>query len=93
MTALDTHLPEARHVPITGGASCWVEGPPWLDATRLAADAETRGILIELGDVFFMAGLEQRNCFRMGFSSIKLEKIDAGVRALAELVRAQRPDA
>ena len=93
MTALDTHLPEARHVPITGGASCWVEGPPWLDATRLAAEAETRGILIELGDVFFMAGLEQRNCFRMGFSSIKLEKIDAGVRALAELVRAQRPDA
>ena len=54
--------------------------------------AETRGILIELGDVFFMAGLEQRNCFRMGFSSIKLEKIDAGVRALAELVRARRPD-
>jgi GntR family transcriptional regulator/MocR family aminotransferase len=29
----------------------------------------------------------------MGFSSIKLEKIDAGVRALAELVRAQRPRA
>ena len=93
MSALDTHLPEARHVPITGGASCWVEGPPWLDARRLATDAQDHGILIELGDVFFMAGLEERHCFRMGFSSIKLEKIDAGVRALAELVRAQRPRA
>jgi GntR family transcriptional regulator/MocR family aminotransferase len=93
MSALDAHLPEARHVPITGGASCWVEGPPWLDARRLATDAQDHGILIELGDVFFMAGLEERHCFRMGFSSIKLEKIDAGVRALAELVRAQRPRA
>jgi GntR family transcriptional regulator / MocR family aminotransferase len=29
----------------------------------------------------------------MGFSAIKLEKIDAGVRLLAQLVRAQRPEA
>jgi GntR family transcriptional regulator/MocR family aminotransferase len=29
----------------------------------------------------------------MGFSSIRLEKIDAGVRLLAELVRAQKPAA
>jgi GntR family transcriptional regulator/MocR family aminotransferase len=93
MAALDTHMPEARHVPITGGASCWVEGPPWLDATRLAADAQAHGILIELGRVFFMTGLEQNHCFRMGFSAIRLEKIDAGVRLLAELVRAQRPEA
>jgi GntR family transcriptional regulator / MocR family aminotransferase len=89
--ALDAHLPEVRHARITGGSSCWVEGPPWLDATRLAAEAEAHGILIELGSVFFMEGLEQRQCFRMGFSAIKIEKIEPGVRALAELVRAQRP--
>jgi GntR family transcriptional regulator/MocR family aminotransferase len=93
MSALDTHLPEATYVPVTGGASCWVEGPAWLDATRLARDAETHGILIELGNVFFMADREKPYCFRMGFASIKLEKIDAGVRALAALVRAQRPHA
>ncbi|MFM0343344.1 MocR-like pyridoxine biosynthesis transcription factor PdxR [Paraburkholderia sp. RL17-347-BIC-D] len=91
MAALDKYLPEARHIPITGGASCWVEGPPWLDAVRLAADAEQHGILIELGGVFFMDGLEQKHCFRMGFSAIKLDKIDAGVRLLAELVRKQKP--
>ncbi|MGH8779787.1 PLP-dependent aminotransferase family protein [Paraburkholderia sp.] len=91
MAALVTHMPEARHIPITGGASCWVEGPPWLDATRLAADAEAHGILIELGSVFFMNGLEQNNCFRMGFSAIRLEKIEAGVRLLAQLVREQQP--
>ncbi|CAB3738220.1 MocR-like pyridoxine biosynthesis transcription factor PdxR [Paraburkholderia rhynchosiae] len=91
MAALDAHLPEARHFPVTGGASCWVEGPPWLDATRLAADAEAHGILIELGSVFFMNGREQNNCFRMGFSAIRLDKIDAGVRLLAQLVREQQP--
>jgi len=85
-------LPEARYLPMSGGASCWVEGPPWLDATRLAADAQTHGILIELGRVFFMTGLEQNHCFRMGFSAIKLEKIDEGVRLLAQLVRAQQPE-
>ncbi|WP_207002875.1 MocR-like pyridoxine biosynthesis transcription factor PdxR [Trinickia mobilis] len=89
--ALDAHLPEVRYVPIMGGASCWVEGPAWLDATLLAADAQAHGVLIEPGDVFFIAGEERRNCFRMGYSSIKLEKIEAGVRVLAELVRAQRP--
>ena len=39
-----------------------------------------------------MTGLEQNHCFRMGFSAIKLEKIDEGVRLLAELVRAQQPE-
>lgn len=91
MQALETHMPKARHIPITGGASCWVEGPPWLDATQLAVDAEAHGILIEMGSVFFMNGLEQTNCFRMGFSAIKLDKIDAGVRLLAQLAHKQRP--
>ncbi|PQV46708.1 PLP-dependent aminotransferase family protein [Paraburkholderia sp. BL21I4N1] len=91
MAALDAYLPEARYLPVTGGASCWVEGPPWLDAERLVADAEAHGILIERGDVFFMDGLEQKHCFRMGFSAIKLEKIDEGVRLLAGLVRKQKP--
>lgn len=68
-----------------------MEGPPWLDALRLAADVEADGVLIELGNVFFMAGLEQQNCVRIGFSAIKLEKIDAGVCALVRLVREQRP--
>ncbi|ABB12103.1 PLP-dependent aminotransferase family protein [Burkholderia lata] len=94
MAALDAHLPEARYVQVTGGASCWVEGPPWLDATRLAADAQEAGILIEPGSVFFMNDEgDARRCFRMGFSAIPLERIEPGVRALAQCVRTQRPGA
>jgi len=91
MAALDAHLPQTRYVPITGGASSWVEGPVWLDAERLAADAQAVGVLIEPGNVFFMNDdNEARRYFRMGFSAIAPEKIDAGVRALAQCVGAQR---
>ena len=89
--ALDAHLPEVRYVPIGGGASCWVQGPPWLDAARLADDAREAGILIEPGGVFFADDAERSPWFRMGFSAIKLEKIEPGVRALAEVVHQQRP--
>jgi GntR family transcriptional regulator / MocR family aminotransferase len=93
MSAIDTHLPETRYVPVTGGASCWVEGEPWLDATRLAEDAQAHGVLIERGDVFFMSGLERQQCFRMGFSAINPDRIDEGVQALARLLREQKPGA
>ncbi|SEK08561.1 MocR-like pyridoxine biosynthesis transcription factor PdxR [Paraburkholderia diazotrophica] len=93
MASIDAHIPEAHYVPVTGGASCWVEGEPWLDATRLADDAQTHGVLIEPGNVFFMTGLERQQCFRMGFSAIKTEKIDAGVQALARVIREQKPRA
>ncbi|MDG0022966.1 PLP-dependent aminotransferase family protein [Trinickia sp. Y13] len=92
MAALDAHLPEARYVPITGGASSWVEGPQWLDAERLAADAQAVGVLIEPGNVFFMSDdQDARRYFRMGFSAIALDRIEPGVRALAQCVRTQRP--
>lgn len=89
--ALERYLPEVRFVPVSGGASCWVTGPTWLDATRLAAAAVQHGILIEPGEVFFMEPQAHRNCFRLGFSSIPLEKIDAGIRLLGEVLRAQAP--
>ncbi|VVE65423.1 2-aminoadipate aminotransferase [Pandoraea captiosa] len=85
--ALRTHLPEVSFVRVKGGASCWVQGPPQLNANVLAARAKSRGILIEPGDVFFMGDAPPRNMFRLGFSSIRLEHIEAGVMALAEVMR------
>ncbi|MDE2288199.1 MAG: PLP-dependent aminotransferase family protein [Burkholderiales bacterium] len=87
--ALRRHLPEARFVPLAGGASCWVQGPAGLDASLLARQAESHGILIEPGDVFFMGDHPQRDCFRLGFSSIRVDRIDAGIERLGALVRAQ----
>lgn len=89
--ALAEHLPQVRFVPIAGGASCWVVGPPWLDAAQLARNAESQGVLIEPGDVFHMSEAAGRNTFRLGYSSIPAERIEAGIRALAEVMRRMTP--
>jgi len=85
--ALEKYLPGFRMVPIQGGASCWVEGPPWLDAGALAQLAERQGVLIEPGSVFFMAEPAPRHVFRLGYASIPLARIEPGIRTLAEVVR------
>jgi len=87
LAALSAHMPGFRAVPIAGGASCWVEGPAWLDADALARLAELQGVLIEPGSVFFMAEPAPRKSFRLGYSSIPLERIDAGIRVLAGVAR------
>ena len=89
--ALAEFVPDLRHPPVTGGSSCWLEGPAWLDARRLADEARAERVLIEPGDVHF-AGLDAPlNCFRLGFSSIAPGRIREGVRRLGVLVARQRP--
>jgi GntR family transcriptional regulator/MocR family aminotransferase len=89
--ALAARLPELRPVPISGGSSCWVEGPSWLDAEALALAAESHGVLIEPGNVFFSGSTPTRNCLRLGFSAIATERIDEGVERLAAALRELAP--
>jgi len=85
--SLARHLPESARAPTFGGTSYWVRGPAGLDARALARRAMARGILIEPGDVHFMGGASApRNCFRLGFSSIPVDRIEPGIRELARLV-------
>ena len=44
------------------------------------------GILIERGDVFFLARHPPRNFFRLGFSSITVDRIEPGIETLAGIV-------
>lgn len=88
--AIERHLPDCRPHRSTGGTAVWVEGPAWLDSDRLAREAAAKGIILEPGAVNFLGSDAQRNCFRLGFSSIATEKIEPGIRALAEIVRAHR---
>jgi len=86
--SLDRHLPNLEKSNSIGGSSYWLKGPESLDAVVLAEGARRRGVLIEPGGVFFMAEAPPRNFFRLGFSSIPAERIDAGIAELAALVRA-----
>ena len=84
--ALARYLPESAHMPAFGGTSCWVKGPETLDTRALVERAAARGILIEPGDVFFYSDPAPRNFFRLGFSSIPVDRIEPGIRMLAEIV-------
>ena len=88
---LPRYIPGARHPPVTGGSSFWIEGPAWLDARRLAAEALQERVLIEPGDVHFAEETPPLNYFRLGLSSIAPSAIQEGVRRLGVLVQRQRP--
>lgn len=87
--ALGKYLPNAARAPGFGGTAFWVTGPEALDARELMHAALEKGVVIEPGDVFFTQENPPKNCFRLGFSSIAANKIDEGVRIIAELIEQQ----
>ena len=84
--ALKRYLPEAVITPPSGGTACWVQGPPELDARALQQKAMARGIFIESDDTYFLSGGSPRHYFRLGFSSIPVDRIEPGLRKLAKLI-------
>jgi len=87
--ALCEHLPDTFRMPTFGGTSYWIRGPADLDARRLAARAAEQGIFFEPGDVNFLSERPPLHCFRLGYSSIPVERIEPGIRRLAALVSEQ----
>ena len=87
--ALADHFPGWSQVPVFGGTSFWVRGPEGFDARRLAASAMERGVLVEPGDIFFSNPEEHRQFFRLGFSSISEDRIENGIKLLAETASEQ----
>ena len=83
--ALARFFPEAARTPTFGGTAYWVRGPQGLDARALRVRAEQQGILIEPGDIFFHQQDPPLNYFRLGFSSIPVERIATGIEKLAVL--------
>ena len=85
--ALARHLPNMSEAPSFGGTSFWVRGPEGLDAEILAEQALEEGVIIEPGGICFASENAPRNYFRLGFSSIPLERIEPGVEILGRLIR------
>lgn len=84
--AIARHLPDVRRMPSQGGSSVWLEGPRGFDADAMARTALAAGVVIEPGSVYFAEEPRPRNFFRLGFSSIGAERIEAGVAELARMM-------
>lgn len=87
---LPLRLPACRWQRGPGAASYWISGPPGLDARAMAMAAAAEGVLVEPGDVFFDQAEQGRGCFRLGFSSIRTDRIEEGLARLGRLIQHSR---
>ena len=56
-----------------------IKGPEELDSTLLAIDLLEDEVVIEPGAPFFDDGSTQSHFFRLGYSSIPADRIEAGI--------------
>ncbi|MET8123401.1 PLP-dependent aminotransferase family protein [Micromonospora sp. NPDC005189] len=86
--SLRRHLPQARFVEPDGGYFLWVEFPEDVLVDQLAPAAAERGVAVVKGSDFVLDG--GRHALRLAFSAVTADRIDEGVRRLAEAVQAVR---
>ncbi|MCO6522003.1 MAG: PLP-dependent aminotransferase family protein [Snodgrassella sp.] len=68
-----------------GGMFIWVELPESINATELLSEAISRKVVFVPGETFF-AHAEKNNCLRLAFVTVPEEKIDCGIKILAEII-------
>ena len=83
--SLHQRLPGARIQHSEGAASFWVELPEGVDARELRANLRRDGVLVEAGNRFFTSE-QPRGYLRLAVSQVSTDKIDAGVRKIAEAI-------
>src|SRR4030095_13882384 len=78
--ALARHLPQCKAWSSIGGTPSWIAGPP--------PPAARAGTLRERGDDHFLGPPPPRHAFRLGFSSIPVERIESGLQKLGDIIGA-----
>jgi len=73
--------------PEVGGTTYWVRLPDDFSVEYLVSEAEREGILIEPVRQYYANAGNAENCFRMGVTSLPIERIRPGVLRLTELIR------
>lgn len=86
--SLRRHIPDARFVEPDGGYFLWVELPEDVHVDQLAPAAKERGVDVVKGSDFLLEG--GHHALRLAYSAVTPDKIDEGVRRLAEAVAAVR---
>jgi GntR family transcriptional regulator/MocR family aminotransferase len=84
LAALGKHAPGLQPVSAQGGSALWLSAPKTVDTRELAQRLFAHGVIVEPGDVFFSGARPPRQHLRIGYSSISVERIEAGVRVIAD---------
>lgn len=84
--AISTHLAMLNQFDNKGGTSFWLTGPDGFDSTVLRAHLRDRGVLIDRGETFYL-DQDQKNGLRLGFAFVPLEKLEDGIKIIADEVK------
>lgn len=86
LAALEEHFPpEASWTTPEGGFFVWVRLPEFLSTGTMLAEAVEHGVTFVPGDAFFPDG-RGANCMRLAFCYAEPERIEEGIRRLAEVL-------
>jgi 2-aminoadipate transaminase len=85
VAGLRRELPEARFSEPAGGYFLWVQMPDDFDADGFVARAAEAGVQMVPGSDFIQGG--GRNAFRIAYSGVTPEEIEAGVAVLGQVAR------
>jgi 2-aminoadipate transaminase len=87
LESLEASMPEGvRWTRPRGGFYIWLELPEGMDASVLLEKSVRKGAVFVVGKAFDPMGV-RNNCLRLSFSHTPEDKIDAGIRIIAEAVR------
>jgi GntR family transcriptional regulator/MocR family aminotransferase len=75
--------------PEVGGTTYWVRTPADFDIDAFTRAAAQRGVLVEAVMHYYDDEESAGNCFRMGVTSLPVERVRPGVTRLVELIRSQ----
>ncbi|SLN65391.1 HTH-type transcriptional regulatory protein GabR [Roseovarius litorisediminis] len=70
-----------------GGSSLWIRAPSGINTENLARELINDGVVIEPGAPFFNGDNAPTEFFRLGYSSIPVERIEDGIRLIAERIQ------
>ena len=85
--AIADHGLEIAGKGMHGGSSFWMRAPNGCDTTELAITLRKQSVLIEPGQAFFNDSTPPKNYYRLAFSSIPADKINAGIAGIAAILR------
>src|SRR3712207_2017936 len=84
--SLRRHLPDAQFVEPEGGYFMWVTLPQGTDVAAMFSEAAARDVQFVKGTDFLLEG--GHNTLRLAYSGVTADKIDEGVKRLAEAYEA-----
>jgi GntR family transcriptional regulator/MocR family aminotransferase len=86
--AITRHLTMLQKTATRGGTSFWLTGPKGFNATELGERLRKRGVLIDIGEKFWLN--QDKRSFRLGFAFVPIKKLEEGIKLIAEEVNLMR---